>query len=113
MFVQGMIDSYGLVLLFAVLLVVGGAVYGLTYPEEPDGSGYRMGQSREQWAASQKIFARALMASGGVLLVALTLLHLLAQALGIDNGARQALAIALLVAAIIGALVYTEVKRSK
>lgn len=113
MFVQGMIDSYGLVLLFAVLLIVGGAVYGLTYPEESDSSGYRMGQSREQWAASQKLFARALMASGGVLLVALTLLHLLAQALDIDNGARQALAIALLVVAIIGALVYTEVKRSK
>ena len=56
MFFQGMIDCYGYVLLIGVLMVVVGAVYGLTYPEDPETAvgGFKMGQAPEAWGRSQK-----------------------------------------------------------
>lgn len=116
MFFQGMIDCYGYVLLIGALLVVIGALYGVTYEKGPDAAvgGYKMGQEPQNWAESQKTFARALVASGALLLCVLVLVYALARALDVtDSGILKPLAIVLSVIAVIAAILYAELKGAK
>ena len=109
MFFQGMIDCYGYVLLISVLMVVVGAVYGLTYPEDPETAvgGFKMGQAPEAWGRSQKTFARALVASGAILLCVLVLVYAAAR------GLFKPLAIVLSVVAVIAAVLCAALKGEK
>lgn len=116
MFFQGMIDCYGYVLLIGVLMVVVGAVYGLTYPEDPETAvgGFKMGQAPEAWGRSQKTFARALVASGVILLCVLVLVYAAARAFGFaESGLFKPLAIVLSVVAVIAAVLCAALKGEK